>query len=137
MIFLRKILLIHEKHPPFGCIYTKSFALIREKYNFFLYGNESIGFRRFLFLLLSIFFLFLFFLSVYLSFFEYSQKVVPCFMFLNYLIWYNNTSNCIYMYILICVLYSVYLYMEKAHIGNACCLILKLLCPVHNKIMFK
>ena len=32
--FLRKILLIYEKHPPFACIYTKSFALIRESYAF-------------------------------------------------------------------------------------------------------
>ena len=41
------MLRIYEKHPPFACIYTKSFALIREsyaltreKYNFVLYENE-------------------------------------------------------------------------------------------------
>ena len=45
--FFRKMLSIYEKHPSFACIYTKSFALIREsyaltreKYNFFLYENE-------------------------------------------------------------------------------------------------
>ena len=32
--FLRKMLLIYEKHPPFACIYTNSFPLIRESYAF-------------------------------------------------------------------------------------------------------
>ena len=44
------MILIYEKYPPFACIYTKSFALIREsfalireKFNFFPYENELNG----------------------------------------------------------------------------------------------
>ena len=37
------MILIYEKYPPFACIYTKSFALIREKFNYFPYENELNG----------------------------------------------------------------------------------------------
>ena len=44
------MLRIYEKHPPFACIYTKSFALIRESYAFiresFALIRESYAFIR-------------------------------------------------------------------------------------------
>ena len=47
---VKEFCFLNEKHPPFACIYAKSFVLIRESYAFirenFAYISESFAYIR-------------------------------------------------------------------------------------------